>query len=102
VGRTAVIRAALDSLAPESGAAAQALREEYRSKTAVTGNKAHPQEETIFDRLRRRTIAARRETLLRLRRDKAVAEDVFYQLERELDCAELSAMPLDDIAVKES
>lgn len=100
--RTMVTRAALDSLASESGEAAQALREEYRSKAAVASNDTQPQADTEFDRLRRRAIAAQREALLLLRRDEQVSEDVFYQLERELDCAELYATSLNDIAIKES
>lgn len=100
--RTMVTRAALDSLASESGEAAQALREEYRSKAAVASNDTQPQADTVFDRLRRRAIAAQREALLLLRRDEQVSEDVFYQLERELDCAELYATSLNDIAIKES
>lgn len=97
-----VTRAALDSLASENGEAAQALREEYRSKAAVASNDTQPQADTEFDRLRRRAIAAQREALLLLRRDEQVSEDVFYQLERELDCAELYATSLNDIAIKES
>ena len=45
----------------------------------------------MFGKLRMAAIAAERETLLRLRRDHAIGEDAFRDVEEELDWAEGNA-----------
>lgn len=102
IGRTTVVRAALESLVNERGHAAEALRKEYRAEEQIAQDNANPQAETEYDRLRRKSVAAQRVALFDLRCSGSIAEDVFHRLEEELDWLELAATPPDDLAIDDS
>jgi CPA1 family monovalent cation:H+ antiporter len=54
-----------------------------------------------MDDLRRRIIAAKRETLADMRRTDAIDDDIFHVLEQELDWAELAASSPDSAEIVE-
>ena len=101
-GRTAMLRAALASLADETGAAAEALRQEYQMEEQIARDETSPQAETEYDRLRRKSVASARATLSDLRSKGAIADDIFHRLEEELDWSELAATAPDGLALDES
>ncbi len=101
-GRTAIVGAALASLADDSSPAAEALRQEYRIEEQIARDVSDPQAETEYDRLRRHAITAQRAALAELRRGGTIAEDVFHRLEEELDWSELAATRPEDLVLDES
>jgi CPA1 family monovalent cation:H+ antiporter len=98
-GRLHMIDAALASLAHETGPVVEAIRQEYEAERIIARNIEAPQADSAYDRLRRKAIAAQRERLAQLRRQGAVAEDVFQQLESELDWSEVGALPPDQLTL---
>jgi CPA1 family monovalent cation:H+ antiporter len=95
VGRARAIayRAALDEIDGDASEAAEILRLEYR--TLLLRAKGNPDGvvsgELPADPLRRRAIAAARQSILELRRSEDIGDDAFHRLEEEFDWAELSA-----------
>jgi Na+/H+ antiporter len=101
-GRAAIFDAALASLVNESGAEAEALRQEFRIEEQIAHDTSNPQAETEYNRLRRKAVAAQRAALDSLRRSGLLAEDVFHRLEEELDWSELAAMPPESRVLEDS
>jgi CPA1 family monovalent cation:H+ antiporter len=98
--RAEAYAAALESLDAtelegQEAAATEALRAEFRA--ALDEAKSHDEgrapESLPSDAVRRRAIAAARDTVLRLRREGRIGDDAYYVLEEEFDWAELNATP---------
>jgi len=92
--RAAIYRAALGAIESDRSEEARILRLEYcamllRAESEPGGGVAT--NELPADPLRRRAIAAARDTLLRMRSVEEIGDDAFHQIEEELDRAELSA-----------
>ena len=79
----------------QEAAATEALRAEFMA--ALDEARSHDEglaPETLpSDAVRRRAIAAARDTVLRLRREGRIGDDAYYVLEEEFDWAELNATP---------
>ena len=93
-GRAIGYRAALEEIDGDPSEAAEILRLEYRAlleraendpDCGVVGG------ELPADPLRRRAIAAARQSIIGLRQSETIGDDAFHTLEEELDRAELSA-----------
>jgi CPA1 family monovalent cation:H+ antiporter len=93
VARRAMLDAALTELAGYTGAAADAVRAEYR--VARTGSVDSSRPATEYDELRLVAIAAERKLLVDMRLNARIFDDAFHLLEDELDRAELHAASLD-------
>jgi CPA1 family monovalent cation:H+ antiporter len=96
VGRARAIayRAALQEIDGEPSEAAEILRLEYRAlllRARSDPDRGVPTAELPADPLRRRAIAAARQSIIGLRRSEAIGDDAFHMLEEEFDRAELSA-----------
>ncbi|AKU96960.1 Na+/H+ antiporter [Labilithrix luteola] len=91
--RATMIDAALASLAEHHGKAADAVRAEYQAARQSARCSDNPQAETAQDRLRMQAIAAERAAIAKLRHEGRIGDDVFHQLEEELDWSELNAAP---------
>jgi monovalent cation/hydrogen antiporter len=98
--RAEAYAAALESLDAtelegQEAVATEALRAEFRA--ALDEAKSHDEgrapESLPSDAVRRRAIAAARDTVLRLRREGRIGDDAYYVLEEEFDWAELNATP---------
>jgi CPA1 family monovalent cation:H+ antiporter len=100
--RLALLDTALDELdKSEQTDEVRTLREIYRGERKLTSSGIHPREASEFDKLRRKTISAKRVKLAELRRSGAIDDDVFHALERELDWAELAAATPDQFEIIE-
>jgi CPA1 family monovalent cation:H+ antiporter len=99
--RVALIDAALYELGGTDGKSADILREVYTSERNIARDGKHPREVSEMDELRRRIIAAKRETLADMRRTDAIDDDIFHVLEQELDWAELAASSPDSAEIVE-
>jgi Na+/H+ antiporter len=93
VARHALARTALLSLADDKSPEADILRRELEAEqeAALDAERGEYRLVLPLQRLRRRTIPARREKLLLLRRERLIGDDAFHTLEAELDYAELAA-----------
>ena len=96
VGRARAIayRAALDEIDGDPSEAAEILRLEYRAlllRAESDPDGGVPSSELPADPLRRRAIAAARQSILALRQSEDIGDDAFHRLEEEFDWAELSA-----------
>src|SRR5205807_9499054 len=92
--RGVAYRAALGEIDGDRSEEADILRLEYRallSRAAADADGAVASGELPADPLRRRAIAAARQSILALRQSEAIGDDAFHQLEEEFDRAELSA-----------
>ena len=92
--RASVYRAALGAIESDPSEEARILRLEYqamllRAESEPGGGVST--NELPADPLRRRAIAAARDTLLKMRGIEEIGDDAFHQIEEELDRAELSA-----------
>ena len=87
--RQEATRAALRSLDGVDEPEAALLRKEY--SVVLEDEAMRHLRPKMFGKLRMAAIAAERETLLRLRRDSAIGEDAFRDVEEELDWAEGNA-----------
>ena len=87
--RTAMLDAALSTLAGHAGEAAAAVRAEYGAARAAAFASADPQ--TAHDKLRLIAIAAQRRVIAEWRREGRMGDDTYHRLEEELDRAELNA-----------
>jgi Na+/H+ antiporter len=93
--REAVSRAAIARLKGEAGPAAQELLKEYRRRLRQVRQGADGERpELEIDRLRLKTLEAKREALFRLRSEGEIGEAAYYQIEEELDRQELSLSPV--------
>ncbi len=99
--RTQIIEAGLASAQTEPPAVAGVLKKQLQESMAVAGTRRDPQAPTRFDTGLARAVAAQRSRLHDLRGAGEVDEDVFHELEEELDWLELSALPSRDIEVQE-
>jgi CPA1 family monovalent cation:H+ antiporter len=93
IARTAMIDAAIATLANEDSESAATVRTEYETARALAENRSDPQANTEHDSLRMKAIAAQRKKLAELRSDGEIDDDAFHRLEEELDWAELNAAP---------
>ena len=87
-------RAALDEIDGDPSEVAEILRLEYRAlllRAESDPDGGVTSGELPADPLRRRAIAAARQSILKLRRSEEIGDDAFHQLEEEFDRAELSA-----------
>jgi CPA1 family monovalent cation:H+ antiporter len=100
--RSAMLRAALESIDSEAGPAAEALRREYHFEQEISRDESDPEARTEFSRLRRRCVAAQRSALEALRTRGEIAEDVYHRLEARLDLDEVSETPRDELTLEES
>lgn len=91
--RARMLDAALAKLATHEGEAAEAVRAEYKAARQSARCSDNPQAETAQDRLRMEAIAAERAAIAKLRHEGRIGDDVFHQLEEELDWSELNAAP---------
>jgi CPA1 family monovalent cation:H+ antiporter len=95
VGRARAIayRAALDEIDGDPSEAAEILRLEYRALLLRAKNDPDGvvSGELPADPLRRRAIAAARQSILAQREAEDIGDDAFHRLEEEFDWAELSA-----------
>ena len=92
--RAIAYRAALQEIAGDTSEAAEILRLEYRAlllRAQSDPNGGVPTGELPADPLRRRAVAAARQSIIRLRRSEEIGDDAFHLLEEEFDRAELSA-----------
>ncbi|AWN48346.1 Na+/H+ antiporter [Methylobacterium terrae] len=98
--RAAAYRAARDSLAEERSPHAEALRREFEA--GLREAEAHDQglapSSLPADSLRRRAVEAARAVILDLRERDEIGDDAYFRLEEELDWAELSATPREEVA----
>jgi Na+/H+ antiporter len=96
--RRAMLDAALEKLAGDSGEAADAVRGEYRAARTASADPSGPA--TAYDNLRMNAIAAERRLLVEWRRQGRIHDDAYHLLEEELDRAELHAASLDATAAE--
>jgi CPA1 family monovalent cation:H+ antiporter len=92
--RAIAYRAALQEIDGDPSETAEILRLEYRAlllRAQSDPAGGVPTGELPADPLRRRAIAAARQSIIRLRRSEEIGDDAFHLLEEEFDRAELSA-----------
>jgi Na+/H+ antiporter len=92
--RAIAYRAALDEIDGDPSDETEILRLEYRALLSRVDNDPSggvALAELPADPLRRRAIAAARQSILHLRRSEDIGDDAFHLLEEEFDRAELSA-----------
>jgi Na+/H+ antiporter len=92
--RAVAYRAALDEIDGDPSEEAEILRLEYRAlllRAEGDPDGGVSSGELPADPLRRRAIAAARQSILMQRRSEAIGDDAFHLLEEEFDRAELSA-----------
>jgi CPA1 family monovalent cation:H+ antiporter len=99
--RTQIIEAGLVSAQNEPPAVAAILTKQLRETMDVASSWRDPQGATRYDTGLARVVAAQRSKLHELRGAGEVDEDVFHQLEEELDWLELAALPSRDLEVLE-
>jgi CPA1 family monovalent cation:H+ antiporter len=99
--RHRMLDAAATSLVGQHGDAAAHLRAENDAALDTIRDQKHPRH-SHFDKLRRVTLVAKRDTLAAMRRQHEVEDDVFHELEEELDWSELAATPPDRMDIAES
>ncbi|BCW90754.1 Sodium, potassium, lithium and rubidium/H(+) antiporter [Alphaproteobacteria bacterium SO-S41] len=100
-GRVALIDAGLASLDSKDADATARLRADFAAERAAAEAGSDPRAILEIDRLRRRTIAAKRTALAGLRRSGEMEDDVFHALEEELDWDELAVTPADRLGMEE-
>lgn len=88
--RAGVLKAAIASLDGARGDAAERLRSDYRESLTATKAGGDPFAGELYA-LRRRSIAAARQELDRLRREEKIGDDAYHVVEEELDWTDLSA-----------
>ncbi len=99
--RMRIIEAGLASAEAEPAAVASVLKRQLEESMAVAGSRRDPQASTRFDTGLARAVAAQRRKLHDLRGAGEIEENVFHELEQELDWLELSALPSSEIEVQE-
>ncbi|ACL62128.1 cation:proton antiporter [Methylobacterium nodulans] len=99
LARAEAYRAAVRSLSRERSPHAEALRHEFAAalSEAERDREGRAPGTLPADAPRRRAIEAARRTILGLREKGTIGDDAFFRLEEELDWAELSATPRDEI-----
>jgi Na+/H+ antiporter len=100
--RTQIIEAGLASAETEPPAVAVVLTKQLQETMNVASSWRDPQGATRYDTGLARAVAAQRAKLHELRGAGEVDEDVFHQLEEELDWLELAALPSREIEVLET
>ncbi|KMO19067.1 Na+/H+ antiporter [Methylobacterium platani] len=98
--RAAAYRAARDSLAEDTSPHAEALRREFEAgiREAEEHDQGLAPSSLPADALRRRAVGAARAVILDLRERDEIGDDAYLRLEEELDWAELSATPREEVA----
>ena len=99
--RMQIIEAGLASAESEPPAVASVLKKQLQETMAVAGSRRDPQAPTRFDTGLARAVAAQRSKLHDLRGAGEIEENVFHELEQELDWLELSALPSSETEVQE-
>jgi CPA1 family monovalent cation:H+ antiporter len=97
------MEAALKALDGQPGCAPaviDSVREEYEEARDLSRNEAAPRAQTRHDQLRLVAIEAQRKLLNDMRDGGDVNDDVYHRLEQELDLAELSAAPSDELKLE--
>ena len=97
--RAVAYRAARDSLADDRSPQADALRREFEAglREAEAHDEGLAPASLPADALRRRAVEAARCTILDLRERGEIGDDAYFHLEEELDWAELSATPREEV-----
>jgi monovalent cation/hydrogen antiporter len=90
--RIVTAEAALTALSDEAGQEAEALRAELQAerRIAATADKGDGRPSFPAKALRAKTLAARRNRLLAMRKDGAIGDEAFHRLEEELDYSDLA------------
>ncbi|GJD61379.1 cation:proton antiporter [Methylobacterium frigidaeris] len=98
--RAAAYRAARDSLADDRSPHAEALRREFDAvlREAEAHDEGLAPASLPADGLRRRAVEAARAVILDLRERDEIGDDAYLRLEEELDWAELSATPREEVS----
>jgi len=98
--RAAAYRAARDSLADDDSPHAEALRREFEAglREADDHDQGLAPSSLPADSLRRRAVEAARAVILDLRERDEIGDDAYFRLEEELDWAELSATPREEVS----
>ena len=99
--RMQIIEAGRASAETEPPAVASVLKKQLSASMAVAGSRRDPQAPTPFDTGLARAVAAQRSKLHDLRGAGQIEENVFHELEQELDWLELAALPSSEIEVQE-
>jgi CPA1 family monovalent cation:H+ antiporter len=89
LARERALRAAIDTFAGDTSAAATAVREELQSVLGSRNARGTDTSEA-HDRLRREALAAARRTALDLRDHRDIGDDAFHVVEESLDYLEIS------------
>jgi CPA1 family monovalent cation:H+ antiporter len=100
--RGALASTALEAAAREKEDVAQALRLRYSRTKQVASSPGDPLGSSDYDQACLRVVQAQRQCLHALRRSGRVADDVFHQLQEELDWAELDARPHHENELREA
>jgi CPA1 family monovalent cation:H+ antiporter len=101
-GRRALVATALQVAGQEEGEVAQALQLKYRAaERAITGD-GGPLAPSAYDQAYLRVVQAQRDRLNTLRQSGEIADDVYQQLQEELDWAELDARPHEENELREA
>ena len=99
--RVSLLDAAVDNLKARDGVIARAIREDYETARASVADHGRPDEHEEAKRIRHEAILAQRRKLHELRRAGDIDDDVFHELEQELDWKQLAASPQDDLDMVE-
>lgn len=91
MARRSAIEAGISAIGDAPSGAADAVRSEYREMLAQSVDRR--QLDTEQNRLRRRALAAARQSALELRQTGKIGDDAFHRLEEELDWMELGSAP---------
>ena len=91
--RLSLLDAAVDNLKAADGAIAEAIREDYETAQASVADHGRPDAHEEAMRIRHEAVLAQRRKLLELRRAGDIDDDVFHELEQELDWKQLAASP---------
>ena len=91
--RLSLLDAAVENLKARDGAIAGAIREDYETARASVADHGRPDEHEETMRIRHEVVLAQRRKLHELRRSGNIDDDVFHELEQELDWKQLAASP---------
>jgi Na+/H+ antiporter len=92
--RRAMLDAALEEIAADSGPGAEAVRAEFGAALKATVDRTRPV--TDYDTLRRRALQAERRVLNQWRGEGRILDDAYHLLEDELDRADLHSASLEN------
>lgn len=97
LAHAAALKGALHRLEGNRSAEATTLRDEYKQLWSDTTHTERPiADRGTLPRLRRQTIVAARQQIVKLRRDGTIGDDAYHRVEAQLDRAEVYAEGGDD------